>query len=75
MIRVAVAFVVAAVLSHLLTPLLRRAALRLHILDWPDGRLKTHAAPVPYLGGVAIYLAFLLTLLVTVELRRDVLAI
>jgi UDP-GlcNAc:undecaprenyl-phosphate GlcNAc-1-phosphate transferase len=74
-IRVGVAFLVAAVLSHLLTPLLRRAALRLHILDWPDGRLKTHAAPVPYLGGVAIYLAFLLTLLVTVELCRDVLAI
>ena len=75
MIRVVLAFVLAAILSHVLTPLLRRAALRLDILDRPDGRLKTQAAPVPYLGGVGIYLAFLLTLLVTVELRRDVLAI
>src|SRR5262245_44377953 len=42
------------------TPLMRRAALQLGIVDRPDGRLKTHEDSVPYLGGVAVFLAFLL---------------
>ncbi|HEX9637894.1 MAG TPA: MraY family glycosyltransferase [Acidobacteriota bacterium] len=44
------------------TPLLRDAALRFGIVDQPDGRLKQHGEPVPYLGGVAVYLAFLFAL-------------
>jgi UDP-GlcNAc:undecaprenyl-phosphate GlcNAc-1-phosphate transferase len=56
------AFVLAAAISLYVTPLMRRAAIRFGIVDRPDGRLKTQAAPVPYLGGIAIYLAFLLAL-------------
>jgi UDP-GlcNAc:undecaprenyl-phosphate GlcNAc-1-phosphate transferase len=40
------------------TPLARRAAISLDIVDHPGGR-KAHHAPIPYLGGVAIYLAFI----------------
>lgn len=39
------------------TPVARRAALRLGIMDRPSPR-KVHAQPMPYLGGVAIYVAF-----------------
>lgn len=49
-------------LSLWLTPRVRQSALRLGIVDHPQGALKTHAAPVAYLGGMAVYLAFLLTL-------------
>ena len=75
MIRVVVAFAVAAVLAHYLTPILRQAAIRFGIVDRPDGRLKNHRAPVPYLGGIAIYLSFLLSLAITVEFKREVLGI
>ncbi len=44
------------------TPLVRRAAFALGILDHPAAR-KVHTSPVPLLGGVAIYLAFLVALL------------
>lgn len=37
----------------LLTPPVRRAALRFRVLDAPGGR-KVHVRPVPYLGGVAV---------------------
>jgi len=50
-------------LSLGLTPLFRKIALRSHFLDSPIGQLKKHTAPVPYLGGLAIYFAFLLGLL------------
>ncbi len=43
------------------TPMARYAALRLGILDQPNAR-KVHTNPIPLLGGVAIYTAFILAL-------------
>jgi UDP-GlcNAc:undecaprenyl-phosphate GlcNAc-1-phosphate transferase len=48
---------------------MRRAAIRFGIVDRPDGRLKHQREPVPYLGGIAIYVSFLLAL--TATLRFD----
>jgi UDP-GlcNAc:undecaprenyl-phosphate GlcNAc-1-phosphate transferase len=59
------AFGLALVISLYTTPLMRTAALRFGIVDRPDGRLKQQAEPVPYLGGLAIYLSFLLALTAT----------
>src|SRR3954453_7472591 len=44
------------------TPIARRVAFTLGILDQPNER-KIHTSPVPLLGGVAIYIAFLAALL------------
>jgi UDP-GlcNAc:undecaprenyl-phosphate/decaprenyl-phosphate GlcNAc-1-phosphate transferase len=38
----------------LVTPLFRSMAVQLRIYDVPDQRLKPHARPIPYLGGLAI---------------------
>jgi UDP-GlcNAc:undecaprenyl-phosphate/decaprenyl-phosphate GlcNAc-1-phosphate transferase len=43
------------------TPLARRLAPRFGLVDKPAAR-KIHATPMPLMGGVAIYLAFLLAL-------------
>lgn len=69
LVRPGLAFVLAVVVSLYLTPLMRRAAIRFGITDRPDGRLKTQREPVAYLGGLAIYLSFLLAL--TATLRFD----
>lgn len=45
-----------------LTPLAMRLARRLGALDRPDGRRKLHKAPVPLLGGVALFVALTLGL-------------
>ncbi len=44
------------------TPLVRRVALRLGVIDRPNAR-KIHVDPIPLLGGVAIYGAFIAALL------------
>ena len=75
MIRVVLAFLSAVLLAHYLTPVLRQAAIRFGIVDRPDGKLKNHRSPVPYLGGIAIYLSFLLSLALTAEFQREVLGI
>ena len=45
--------------SWLLTPEMRKIALARGIVDRPRGR-HIHAEPVPFLGGVAMYAAFLI---------------
>ncbi|HEX5044635.1 MAG TPA: MraY family glycosyltransferase [Candidatus Polarisedimenticolaceae bacterium] len=69
----ALTFLLAAGLAAWLTPRMREAALRFGIVDQPDGKLKTQREPVPYLGGLAIYLAFLLAL-VMLPFDQEVLA-
>jgi UDP-GlcNAc:undecaprenyl-phosphate GlcNAc-1-phosphate transferase len=66
-------FALAAGLSAWVTPRMREAALRFGIVDRPDGRLKTQREPVPYLGGLAMALAFLLSLAVTFRFSEEVL--
>ena len=53
---------VSLLLGYSLVPMIARAAYRLRILDRPDGSIKTHEAPIPYLGGVAVYGVFIMTL-------------
>ena len=55
-----VAFLFSLVLVLFLTPLARRTAFRFDILDHPRAPVKVHKEPVPYLGGAAIFLAFLI---------------
>jgi UDP-GlcNAc:undecaprenyl-phosphate GlcNAc-1-phosphate transferase len=57
-----VVLVLAALLGVYFTPVARQAALRFGIVDRPDGQLKRQTEPVPYLGGVAVFLAFLIAL-------------
>jgi UDP-GlcNAc:undecaprenyl-phosphate GlcNAc-1-phosphate transferase len=54
-------------------PIARQAAMKFGMVDAADGRLKHQREPIPYLGGLAIYLAFLVSLGLTFEFRHDVL--
>ncbi|PKL48041.1 MAG: undecaprenyl-phosphate alpha-N-acetylglucosaminyl 1-phosphate transferase [Candidatus Riflebacteria bacterium HGW-Riflebacteria-2] len=52
-------FILAWLAGTLLVPLVRRIALNLGLVDHPGGR-KIHKAPVPRVGGVALYIGGLL---------------
>jgi len=54
-----VVFFVAFLISIGLTPLMRVLAIKNGIVDRPDAERKNHRAPIAYLGGVAIFLAWL----------------
>jgi UDP-GlcNAc:undecaprenyl-phosphate GlcNAc-1-phosphate transferase len=51
--------------SLVLTPLAIRAARRWRILDSPNTALKTQDRPIPYLGGLALFGGFALSLVVS----------
>ncbi len=63
------AFALSALLSLALTPLVRRWAIKRGIVDLPGPR-KIHVKPIARPGGLAIFLAFTMTLLLFVPLNR-----
>lgn len=52
-------FVFASLLSYSLTALLLHLCRKYNWFDLPDHRRKIHTEPIPRLGGVAIFLAFI----------------
>ncbi len=62
MITMIVVFVFAFSGSLLATPVARRLAIARGILDWPDGRRKRQRSPVPLLGGAAVFLGWLVAM-------------
>lgn len=68
-------FALSFLLALYFVPVMRQAALKWGVLDRPDGRLKQQKDPVPYLGGIAVYLAFLLSISFVFEFTPQVLAI
>ncbi len=56
-------FLLALFLSLAITPLIKILAVNLQIIDTPKAPRKIHACPTPLLGGLAIFLSFLLALL------------
>jgi UDP-GlcNAc:undecaprenyl-phosphate GlcNAc-1-phosphate transferase len=60
-----IAFVAAAVLSFVLTPIVRRVAIRFDAVDKPDQR-RVNVVPIPRGGGVAVALSFIVVAVVLV---------
>ncbi|MCA9297085.1 MAG: glycosyltransferase family 4 protein, partial [Phycisphaerales bacterium] len=52
-------FIVAFIVSLLATPIIRRIAIALDVIDHPDETRKQHARPIAYMGGVAVMLGVL----------------
>jgi len=75
MMQVLLAFVIGLGIARWDTPIARAAAQRFGIVDRPDGRLKRQREPVAYLGGLAIYLPFLVALALVFPFDRRVLGL
>jgi UDP-GlcNAc:undecaprenyl-phosphate GlcNAc-1-phosphate transferase len=75
LIRLILGFFLAYFLARVGTPMAREAALRFGVVDKPDGELKKQSEPVAYLGGLAVFLAFLLSLGMTFEFDHELLAL
>lgn len=65
-------FGISLCLSLLLTPFVRRFATRIGAVDVPDNERRIHKRITPRMGGLGIYLAFLLTLCVVPFLQTAV---
>ncbi len=72
LLRVGAALLLAGALSFLATPLVKHLANRVGAIDVPKDGRRMHTVPIPRMGGLAIFLGFLLsTLIFYSDLRSD----
>lgn len=65
------AFGISYGVSRFLIPLMIAIAQRMSVVDAPDGKLKTHKAATPYLGGIAVYVGFITALALFFPIHND----
>jgi len=64
MLRFLIGFIISFFVTYNLVPLFCDIAIKYGIIDTPDGIIKKHKRPTPYLGGLAIYVGLLTSLAV-----------
>lgn len=69
-IMIALALFVACVASFFSTPLVKSLAYKVGAIDVPKDERRMHHVPIPRLGGLAIFLAFILATLLCAEIDR-----
>ncbi len=62
LLRAFFSFLFSFLVTFYTVPLMIRVARRLNVLDMPDGAVKKHKVPTPYLGGLAIFIGFIIGL-------------
>lgn len=65
-----ISLIVSCILSLILTPIVRIIALKLNIVDIPNQR-KVHKKPIPRIGGLAIYISFIIGVLLNYRLLNN----
>ena len=68
---VAAALVVALVVALVSTPVVKNLAIRVKAVDVPKDGRRMHDHPIPRMGGLAIFLGFLLSVLLFLELTTQ----
>lgn len=68
-------FLLALLLAVTGTPIAKRVAHHYNLLDFPDGRLKKQREPVPYMGGVIVYFAFISPISLVFDFNQQLLGI
>ena len=74
-LKLLMAIVVAAVVSFLMTPPVKRFAEKVGAIDIPKDERRVHDHPIPRMGGLAIFIGFVLSLLIFVDVSTPVLGI
>ncbi len=70
-IKMIVALLVSGVLSFILSPIAKKTAYKIGAIDVPKDDRRMHKEPIPRLGGLAVFFAFLVTVLLLVPMNRE----
>lgn len=71
-VRLLLAIIVAFVISFAITPVVKLFATKVGAVDVPGEARRIHDHPIPRMGGLAIFFGFLLSVLLFVDVTREV---
>ena len=72
MMKLIFSFILSFLLTAYVIPILRILAFKFNILDIPNGSIKIHKTPTPYLGGVGVYFGFITALGMTLPFENTI---
>jgi len=70
-----IVFLIPIILSYLLTPLAKYTAMKIGAIDVPKDERRVHKVPIPRLGGLAIYLATMISMFIFLDLDKTIISI
>ena len=68
---VLLALLAALAISFLMTPVVKTFAYKVGAIDVPKDNRRMHKVPVPRLGGLAIFIGFMVSILLFAEINRE----
>ena len=74
-IKILLAFALSLVIAFLMTPPVKRFAEKVGAIDVPKDDRRVHNHPIPRMGGLAIFMGFVLSLIVFVPMSTKVLGL
>lgn len=75
MYKYALAFFIPLVIAFLATPIAKRIATIVGAIDVPKDDRRIHKEPIPRLGGLAIFIASIFSIVLFMDISRELLAI
>lgn len=67
-------FIISVLIAFLSTPIVKKFAERIGAMDIPKDERRVHNKPMPLMGGLAIYIAVLISSLMFMEIDRQLIA-
>lgn len=71
-LKLAASIVLSFILSFAMTPIVKNFALKVGAIDVPTDERRMHRHPIPRLGGLAIFIGFLLSVVLFADLTKQV---
>ncbi len=68
-------FIIAIIISLILTPLIRKFAFKIGAIDIPKDERRVHKEPMPLMGGLAIYFAVVITSLIFIPVDKTLISV
>ena len=68
---VVLALLAALTVSFLMTPVVKTFAYKIGAVDVPKDARRMHKVPIPRLGGLAIFIGFMVSILLLVDIRGN----
>lgn len=70
-----IVFLVPMLIAFIATPFAKKAAVFMGAIDVPKDERRVHKKPIPRLGGLAIYIATIISILIFVDLTTEIIGI
>lgn len=71
-LKLIVSIVLAFVISFAMTPIVKTFAIKVGAIDVPKDNRRMHKHPIPRMGGLAIFIGFLLTVVLFADLTQQI---